>query len=146
MRSFAQLRNLNICHNLPQRLLIFAKFSKHFDENLINCWDWNGAKACKSCRSCQELSNECLLAKFGFDTAENEPEYGYGISLIFVSLIFGPADLCWEGTCTPRRSWMRTSRRRCRRGRVRASLRSVQWGSRRQARSLCLFMFVPFFF
>ena len=32
-----------------------------------------------------------LLAKFGFDTAENEPEYGYGISLIFVSLIFGPA-------------------------------------------------------
>ena len=31
-----------------------------------------------------------LLATFGFDTAENEPEYGYGISLIFVSFIFGP--------------------------------------------------------
>ena len=31
-----------------------------------------------------------ILATFGFDTAENEPEYGYGISLIFVSLIFGP--------------------------------------------------------
>ena len=28
---------------------------------------------CKSCRSRQELSNEYLLAKFGFDTAENEP-------------------------------------------------------------------------
>ena len=28
---------------------------------------------CKSCRSRQELSNEHLLAKFGFDTAENEP-------------------------------------------------------------------------
>ena len=31
-----------------------------------------------------------VLAKFGFDTTENEPEYGYGISLIVVSLIFGP--------------------------------------------------------
>ena len=33
----------------------------------------SGAKACKSCRSPQELSNEHLLAKFGFDTADNEP-------------------------------------------------------------------------
>ena len=33
----------------------------------------NGAKACKSCRSRQELSNEYLLAKIGVDTAENEP-------------------------------------------------------------------------
>ena len=33
----------------------------------------SGAKACQSCRSRQELSNEHLLAKFGFDTAENEP-------------------------------------------------------------------------
>ena len=32
----------------------------------------NGAKACKSCRSRQELSNEYLLAKIGVDTAENE--------------------------------------------------------------------------
>ena len=32
-----------------------------------------GTKACKYCRSRQELSNEYLLAKFGFDTAENEP-------------------------------------------------------------------------
>ena len=29
------------------------------------------AKACKSCRSRQEPSNEYLLAKFGFDKAEN---------------------------------------------------------------------------
>ena len=42
--------------------------------------DSKGAKApkrvnlgIKSCRSRQELSNEYLLAKFGFDTAENEP-------------------------------------------------------------------------
>ena len=33
----------------------------------------SGAKACKSCRSRQELSNEYLLAKSGFDTAGNEP-------------------------------------------------------------------------
>ena len=32
-----------------------------------------GAKACKSCRSRQELSNEYLLAQIGVDTAENEP-------------------------------------------------------------------------
>ena len=28
---------------------------------------------CALCRSRRELSNEYLLAKFGFDTAENEP-------------------------------------------------------------------------
>ena len=33
----------------------------------------NGAKAFKSCRSRQQVSNEYLLAKFGVDTAENEP-------------------------------------------------------------------------
>ena len=44
-----------------------------FDEKLLKYWGLSGAKACKSCRSRQELSNEYLLAKFGFDTAENEP-------------------------------------------------------------------------
>ena len=33
----------------------------------------NGANVGKSCISRQELSNEYLLAKFGVDTAENEP-------------------------------------------------------------------------
>ena len=33
----------------------------------------SGAKVCKSCRSRQELSNDYLLAKIRFDTAENEP-------------------------------------------------------------------------
>ena len=32
-----------------------------------------GAKDCKSCRSRQTLQNEYLVAKFCFDTAENEP-------------------------------------------------------------------------
>ena len=42
---------------------------------LVFLLDSKGAKVCKckSCRSRQELSNEYLLAKFGFDTAENEP-------------------------------------------------------------------------
>jgi hypothetical protein len=51
-----------------------------FDEKLLKYWGLTGAKACKSCRSRQELSNEYLLAEFGwtyllacFDTAENEP-------------------------------------------------------------------------
>ena len=32
----------------------------------------SGAKACKSYRSRREVSNDYLLAKFGFETAENE--------------------------------------------------------------------------
>ena len=47
--------------------------AKKFDENLLKYWGLSGAKACKSCRSRQELSNEYLLAKFGVDTEENEP-------------------------------------------------------------------------
>ena len=39
---------------------------------------------CKSCRSRQDVSNEYLLAKFGVDTAENEP--------LKVHLIFDPRD------------------------------------------------------
>ena len=35
--------------------------------------DSKGAKVCKSCTSRQELSNEHLLGKIGFDTAENGP-------------------------------------------------------------------------
>ena len=36
-------------------------------------FDSKGAKECKSDRSRQELPNAYLVAKFGFDTAENEP-------------------------------------------------------------------------
>ena len=44
-------------------------------------------------KSAQTNTSIYLLAKFGCDTAENEPEYEYGPSLIFVSLIFGPGRL-----------------------------------------------------
>ena len=44
-----------------------------FDEIGLKFQMLSGAKACISCRSRQEPSNEYLVAKFGFDTAENEP-------------------------------------------------------------------------
>ena len=46
---------------------------KKFDENFLEYWGLSGAKACKCCRSFQELSNEYFVAKFGVDTEENEP-------------------------------------------------------------------------
>ena len=55
----------------------FCKFlpknARQFDENFLKYLGLTGAKACKSCRSRQELSNEYLLAKLGVDTEENEP-------------------------------------------------------------------------
>ena len=50
-----------------QKLLIFQTGF------LRNFWDCSGAKGCKSCRSWKMLSNAYFLAKFRFDTAENEP-------------------------------------------------------------------------
>ena len=40
---------------------------------LLKCWVSSGAKVCKSCRTWKMLSNAYFLAKFGFDTTENEP-------------------------------------------------------------------------
>ena len=52
---------------------ILPKNAKKIDENFLKYWGLSGAKACKSCRSRQELSNEYFLEKFGVDTEENEP-------------------------------------------------------------------------
>ena len=52
---------------------ILPKNAKKFDEKFLKYWGLSGAKACKPCRFRQELSNEYFLAKFGVDTAENEP-------------------------------------------------------------------------
>ena len=63
----------------------FEKMTIHFETfrttSLLKYWGQSGAKVCKSCRSRQELSQEIaihrsiyyLLAKIGFDIAENEP-------------------------------------------------------------------------
>ena len=51
---------------------MLPKNAKKFDENFLKYWGLSGAKACKSSRSRQELSNEYFLAKFGVDTEENE--------------------------------------------------------------------------
>ena len=50
-----------------------------------------------SCRSCQELSNEYLLAKSGVDTAENEP--------LKVHLIFKAWDLIFTEPPAPLAPW-----------------------------------------
>ena len=52
---------------------ILPKNARKFDENFLQYWGLSGAKACTSCRSRQELSNEYFLAKFGVGTEENEP-------------------------------------------------------------------------
>ena len=51
-------------------------FNRVLSRDRGTVWPWrgeSGAKACKSCRSRQELSNAYFLAKFGVDTEENEP-------------------------------------------------------------------------
>ena len=53
----------------------------------------SGAKACKSCRSRQELSNEYFLAKFGVDTEENKPYKDWQIWQIFLK-----DAQYWQGT------------------------------------------------
>ena len=47
------------------------------------------------CRSRRELSYEYLLAKFGFDTAENEPPKNLQILLTLQSCERGLATTCW---------------------------------------------------
>ena len=64
------------------------KNAEKFDEIFLKYLGLSGAKACKSCRSRQELSNENLLAKIGVDTAENEP--------LKVHLIFKLWDLIFK--------------------------------------------------
>ena len=53
-------------------LLNFAKFSNKCSKFLTKNWDCRALQRSALCRSRRELSNAYLLAKFGFDTAENE--------------------------------------------------------------------------
>ena len=59
-----------IMTNLAFLILNMPKIRRTFSEIVRS---ESGAKACKSCRSRQELSNEYLLAKFGVDTEDNKP-------------------------------------------------------------------------
>ena len=72
--------------------------------SMVFLLDSKGAKACKSCRSRQELSNEYLLAKFGVDTAENEP--------LKVLLIIQPWDLLFTEPPRPTAPFVRPGRLR----------------------------------
>ena len=54
-------------------MLTFADVFAFFCKILTKNWDCRAVQKSALCRSRRELSNEYLLAKFGFDTAENEP-------------------------------------------------------------------------
>ena len=49
-----------------------CKICKTLGDNLLKFCEWSGSKEYKSDRSRQELSNEYSVAKFAFDTADNE--------------------------------------------------------------------------
>ena len=78
--QWKEFQNNQFCKMLPKNV-------KKIDETFLKYWGLSGAKACKSCRSRQELSNEYLLAKFGVDTEENEPynvcSFGWKIRVRF---------------------------------------------------------------
>ena len=66
---------LKVCQSLPEFAKVCQSLPKNaekFDEHFLKYWGLSGAKACKSCRSRQGLSNAYLLAKSAVDTAENE--------------------------------------------------------------------------
>ena len=46
---------------------------KNVGDFWLKCWDWRTVQRSALCRSRRQLSNEYLLAKIGFDTAEYEP-------------------------------------------------------------------------
>ena len=82
---------MNFCKILPKHV-------KQLDDNFLKYWGLSGAKACRSCRYRQELSNEyivILLAKIGVDTAQNEP--------LEVHIIFQPWDLIFTEPPRPGR-------------------------------------------
>ena len=66
MRS--KQKNGEVSSKLARKSRKISKTSDAFFFEILRS-ERKGAKACTSCRSRQELSNEYLLAKFGFDTA-----------------------------------------------------------------------------
>ena len=62
------VKNANFCE-FPWKYLQILQIST----NICKTSEWSAAKDYQSDRSRQELSNEYLVAKIGFDTAENGP-------------------------------------------------------------------------
>ena len=60
---------------------ILQKLGNISAKHLTKIWDWNAVRRSVLCRSRRELSNDYLLAKFGFDTEENEPSKVWSFSL-----------------------------------------------------------------
>ena len=63
-------KHFGIYSNMGKFCKMLPKNAEEFDNYILGL---RSAKACKSCRSRQELSNEYFLAKCGVDTEENEP-------------------------------------------------------------------------
>ena len=84
LESFAPFSNLpnfslqvaeifaDFCQKFRKFSLLLAKFRLHSSNFLKKC-DFRAVQRSALCRSRRELSNAYLLAKFGLDTAENEP-------------------------------------------------------------------------
>ena len=72
------------------------------DENFAIVWrkNWDSKTVQRSalCRSRRELSNAYLLAKFGFDTAENEPPKVWGGRVLSARHSTCSTSSWWEGT------------------------------------------------
>ena len=58
----------NLMQKMKQIGNSFSHLRKNVDDFWLNFLDLSGAEVCKSCRSRQELSNECLLAKIGLES------------------------------------------------------------------------------
>ena len=68
--QYESARTLNNFDDVVWKICQKMRF---FWRKFLKYWGLSGAKACKSCRSHQKLSNEYFHAKFGVDTGENEP-------------------------------------------------------------------------
>ena len=106
---------------------IHFSFEKKWWRFWLKFWDLSGAKACKFCRSRQELSNEYLLAKIGVDTAENEPLKVWRKFCIWreICRVKNPGQIPWNWNlkCEARRH--ARAEQRHRRGRGGRSLRAA---------------------
>ena len=62
---------------------MFTKIADFSNRFLLKCCVWSDAKVCNSCSTRKIISNAYFLAKFRFDTAENEAAKKIAKSAIF---------------------------------------------------------------